>query len=101
MVPEGKEKVLETEGFRVLQDNQKRVNSINKVMRKKCDNSLSDMIEKMIGRGYVVRIGKIPGHGFHASAVTMRTDQENRFVEGSGVSQVIEELFRKITKGKR
>ena len=69
-------------------------------MRKKSDNRLGDMIEKMISRGYVVRIGKIPGHGFHASAVTMRTDQKNRFVEGSGVSQVIEELFRKITNGK-
>ena len=100
MVPEGEKGVPEAGRQRVLQDNQKRVNSVDKVMRKKSDNSLGDMIEKMISRGYVVRIGKIPGHGFHASAVTMRTDQKNRFVEGSGVSQVIEELFRKITNGK-
>ena len=82
---------------RVLQDNEKRVRG----MKRKSDNNISDMIERMIARGYVVRIGKIPGHGFHASAVTMRTDQENRFVEGSGVQDVIEGLFRKISGGKK
>lgn len=61
----------------------------------KANNSLVEMIGKMIDRGFVIRIGKVPGHGFHASAVTMRTDQENRFVEGSGVAQVIEGLYRK------
>lgn len=70
-------------------------------MKRKSDDSLCDMIERMISRGYVVRIGKIPGHGYHASAVTMLTGQENRFVEGSGVGQVIEGLYRRLFKGGR
>lgn len=60
---------------------------------------ITGMIERMISRGYVVRIGKVPGHGFHASAVTTLTCQENRFAEGPEVSQVIEGLYGKIFKG--
>lgn len=97
LVPEAEESVHEANRERVLQDNEKRVRG----MKRKSDNNISDMIERMIARGYVVRIGKIPEHGFHASAVTMRTDQENRFVEGPGVSQVIEELYSKISSGKK
>lgn len=101
MVSEGEKGMPETDRERVLQDNKKRVKGVDRAMRKKSDKELSDMIEKLISRGYVIRIGKIPGHGFHASAVTMRTDQENRFVEGSGVQDVIEGLFRKISGGKK
>jgi hypothetical protein len=60
---------------------------------------VTGMIERRISRGYVIRIGKVPGHGFHASAVTTLTCQENRFVEGPEVGKVIEGLYGKIFKG--
>lgn len=92
VVQPDEEEMRQAPGLRVVQDNQERVDG----MKRKSVNNITDMFEKIIAKGYVVRVGLATGDRYHASAVTMRTDLENRYSEGYSINQVVEDLYSKV-----